>query len=86
MVIYAKGGSKGTAVEAASRTGRQWRAQGSSWLSLKSGSFLYVQLLYEYITFFVWIQLQLCITMLLIKGSDKSLVNNRKYKMNAQGL
>lgn len=38
MVIYAGGGSEGTAVEAASRTGRRERAEKSSWLSFSASS------------------------------------------------
>lgn len=64
MVIYARGGSEGTAVEAVCRTGRWRRVMGSTRLSLHaSASFLYVQLL---ITFFVeihlvYVQIQMCI-------------------------
>lgn len=51
MVIYARGGSEGTAVEAVRRTGRWRRAKGSTRLSPHaSASLIYVQLL---ITFFV---------------------------------
>lgn len=51
MVIYTRGGSEGTAVEAVRRTGRWRRAKGGTRLSLyASAAFLYVQLL---VTFFV---------------------------------
>lgn len=83
MVIYARGGSKGTAVEAVSRTGRRESAEK---LLVKSLHFCLFPLYAapESQSLCVWVQL--CITVRLIKGTDTRLLNKRKYNMNVRGV
>lgn len=90
MVIYAKGGSKGTAVEAASRTGR-WETERTSWLSPStSASSLHTHLSLCINTTFVCRacvhSTAVCIHVCVMKETDTRLVNNRTYNMNVSGV
>lgn len=87
MVIYARGGSEGTAVEAASRTGRRESGERSSWLSPStSASSLHTKSLYKYSVSVCVMCVQLCIHVRVMKGTDTRLVNNRKYNMYVSGV